>query len=114
EPDACQQLARPDLGGGGRQLLPETRTQADVLQRRHVREQIELLKDDAHALALARQFPFVVAPPLARRELPVPEDLAVELNFTGLVVLKEIDATQKRGLAAAAAPDQGHDLALVD
>ncbi len=89
-----QKIAGDGLGLGLRHLLHDDRAGHHVLQRRHVREEVELLEHHADTGAKARQ---VAAP---RRGALVAEiDAAVtDLQRSGRRLFETIDAAQESGL----------------
>ena len=82
----------PQLHGG----------EGDVLLHRHVREEVEMLKDHAHLAAVEIQI-----------DLFAVEGNVLEGNGAGGRLLQEIEAAQQRRFAAAGGADDRHDLALL-
>jgi len=77
----------------------------DVLERGHVREEIEPLEDHADLTPLLRD--------LLRRHLvdvvpclPIADELAVDDDAAAVDRLEVVDAAQQRGLAGARWPEQ--------
>ena len=101
--DTSQQLFR--LGFGGRPVLFEHLSQGDrdVVENRHVSEQIERLED--HARRGARTVEVAVG---VGEFDTVDENLAVGGRF------EHVDAPQKRALARSRRPDDADNLALRD
>src|SRR5918993_1404827 len=98
------------LGFGLRHLLHDDRAGHHVLQRRHVREEVELLEHHADAGAEARQLSAARHGVLgAEGDEPV-----ADLQRAGRRLLQQIDAAQERRLAAARRADHHHDLAAID
>ena len=75
-------------------------------------EQVVLLEHDPHLLAHTPSLGVSHPPADAVGARAIPERLAVEPNFARLVRLEEVDTAQERGLAAAAAADERHHLAV--
>ena len=96
---------RPRAAAHGAQALH------DVAERRHVREQVELLEHHADALAHAREPPRVALAVAAGARA---DRLAVELDDAGVRQLHEVEAAQQRALARAGRAEDGDALALRD
>jgi hypothetical protein len=96
-------------------LAPEHETRAgrDVLQRRHVREQIEALEDHADLLTLPRQGD--LSDPLRPTGRGGVADLRVlDRDRARGDRFEHVDAAQQGALARAARPDERHRLPLPD
>ena len=113
EPDAGQQLPRLAIGFVLGDAAHLDRPEGDIGQRRHVREEIELLKDhrrlgaDPSDVLLARRDEAAVA-------LPIADQLVIDINAAALIRLQEVDATQQGGLAGAAGADDADHFARLD
>ena len=84
----------------------------DVLQRRHVREEVEALEHHADVAALRRHLlvgEVVQVPAL----LAVAHEVAVDPDAAAVDRLELVDAAQERRLARARRPEQADDLAAV-
>ncbi len=103
EADAREQLSSPPLGLGTGHLADAPGSEREVVDRRQMRKEVELLEDDPDPLADRRH-----VGALARDLLALEEDAA------GLDRLEQVDAAQEGALAAAARADDGEDLAQVD
>ena len=104
------------LGGTGlgirfRQAAHADQAFGDVLQRRHVRPQVELLEHHADRAAHLAQ---LAARHLAAAGRGVADQLPVDGDLAGIIFLEEVDAAQQRGLARAGRPDQARHLARLD
>ena len=98
----------------GRQAADLGQPEHDIGERGQMREEIVALEDHADAGALMRQRPPAEAMPPASGVDAVTKQFAVEPNFSGVIVLEQIDAAQKRRLARAACPDDRDDIARKD
>ena len=108
--DAVEQLARALARLLARDPLHADRRAGDVLQRGHVREQVEVLEDHADLGALARDLGFAqLVQPVA--DLAVADELAVDRQAPGVDLLEVVDAAQERRLARAGRAEQAHHLA---
>src|SRR3989449_4577754 len=103
QPDPLEQRARRLLGLGAREPPYLHRRQHDVLQLRHVREQVERLEHHAHPRAQGRQ----VHPALRDR-------VAQHDDVTGLNALEPVDAADEGGLAGTRRPAHDHHVAGAD
>ena len=103
EIDLTQHFARQLLGLRERQAPGHGGPKRDVALDRKVRKQIEALEHDAD-LAPER----LQAGARALHPTPVEHDFAAVRHF------QAVDAAKQRGLARAAAPDDGHDFAGLD
>ena len=83
----------------------------DVLERGHVREQVEMLEDHPDLRALARDFAFAQFVESVA-DLAVADELAVDGQATGVDLLEVVDAAQERRLARSRGPEQAHHLTL--
>ena len=84
----------------------------DVLERGHVREEVEALEDHADLLALLRDVPLLVLDELAVG-LAVADEVAVHEDPALLDLLEVVDAADERRLARSRrADDDDHFLAL--
>jgi hypothetical protein len=110
EPHLGEQRRRGVLCRRARHPLHHHRREADVLERRHVREQVEPLEDHPD-LGAAR----VEDPVGERPEGTVPGErahrLAVHPETPVARRLEAVDAPEQRRLARAARADEHHDLA---
>ena len=97
---ALEQDARDLLRLGGRQPLHLGRRQRDVLQHRHVREEVEGLEDHAHLGAEPREV-----------HVGRGDALAVHQDLALLDGLEPIDAADEGALAGAGRPAHHDDLA---
>ncbi len=86
--------------------------QSDVLQRRQVRKQVELLERHAGHRAVLGNHPLRVTHTLAG-DFAVTDRLAIQGDLAALEFFEQVDATQQRGLARAAGADQGHHVAAL-
>ena len=84
-------------------LLFQNRGQCHIFQHRQVGEHIEMLEHHADALAVLGDVQLFVGDVLS-----LEEDLAAVRGF------QQVQATEKRGLAAAGGADDGHHLAPAD
>ena len=100
--DACEQLARRVLGLLLRDVADLDRGQHDVLEHRHVWEQVEALEDHADFLAY-----------LVDVSLAVEHD-AIDADFAGSRLFEVVHAAQQRALARAGRPDNDDDLFLLN
>ena len=103
EADAREQLVCPRLGLLPRNVLHATRGERHVVDRPEVWEEIELLEDDADALAHRRHVRTL------RRDL-----FALEEDPARVDRFEQVYASQQRALAAATAADDDEHLAGVD
>jgi hypothetical protein len=105
ESHPVEQLQRPlpDLFGA---LASAARSTHDVVEHRHVREQVELLEDHPDAQSQLADL-FALAP----GAVPALEADAGHLDRTSGRVLDEVHAAQHRRLARARAAEDDHDLA---
>ena len=103
EPDLLEQLERdqPSLARAGAVHLP--RRQHDVLEHRHVREEVVGLEDDAD---LAAQRVHV--------DVAVGDLVAVDDDAALVDPLEQVDAAQERRLAGARRADQADDVVPLD
>ena len=85
----------------------------DVLEGRHVREQVEALEHHADVAALLRGILRVQLVQLAGG-LPVADQLAVDVELAAVDLLQVVDAAQEGRLARPGRPDQAHHLAAPD
>ena len=103
KPNALQKGARRFFGLRLRDLLNLSRRQRDVVDHRHMGEQIVALEHHANLLAKLGEVLFGVG-----------NFLAVNLDGASLNRLKGIDATQERGLAASRGADNHDYLAALN
>src|SRR5262249_55581951 len=82
----------------------------DVLERRHVREQVEALEDHPDLGSLPRDVLLGVLDELAVA-LPVADQVAVDLDPSAVDLLQVVDAAKERRLPPAGGPDDDDDLA---
>ena len=88
-------------------------SQAHVLQRSLVREQIEALEHQADVAAARRDLAFVkLMQPVA--DPPVTDHRAVDDELAGVDPLEVVHTAEERALAGSGGPDQAHDLSRVD
>ena len=114
EADAVEQLASRAARASPRSTLGDLdRRQRHVLERGHVREQVEVLEDHPDLGPLARDLALVQLVQLAAL-LAVADQLAVDRQPAGVDLLQVVDAAQERRLARARRPEQAHHLAAVD
>jgi len=100
EPDALEKAAGARLGLRTPLLADATRGEREVVDHAQVRKQVELLKDDSDALPNGRN-----VDALARDLVSLEED------SSRIDRLEQVDAAQKRALAAAARADDDEDFA---
>ena len=113
EADPGQPAGRDPLGLGPGAALDLGQAEHDVVERGHVREQVEALEDHADPGALGRDR--ALAQPLAPAAgEAIADRLAVDHDLALVVLLEQVDAAQQRGLARAAGADDRHDFALAD
>ena len=98
EPEVVEQLLGLGLGLGLAHSMDLARAQRDVVEDRHVGEQVEGLEDDPHV------FPDLVGVHAGRRDVR-----AVEEDGSGVNRNEEVDALQHGGLARTRGADQAHD-----
>src|SRR5918999_1077995 len=103
QPDARQQLAGASLGLVALELADTPHREGEVVDHPQVREEVELLEDDADALPYGRD---VHAP--GRDLLALEEDTAL------IERLQQVHAPEQRALAAPARADDDEHLAGVD
>ena len=113
EAHLLERLARGRLDLRAVALLHADGRIHNVFEYRVVREEIELLKNEAEIVADLLELRLVgvdggAVVARARGVVPVKADLA------GVDALEQRGAAQQRGFAAAARADDGHDLALFD
>src|SRR5665647_2841588 len=112
EADAGQELARLLLHACPGQSLHPDRRLHHVLQRRHVREQVEALEHHSDVAPLAGGILRVqLVQPAVR--LTVADEFAVDAEPAGGEHLEVVDAAQEGGLSRSARTDQAHDLAAL-
>ena len=97
--DAVEQLVGARLGLAPRLPARLARCERDVLQHRHVREQVVGLEDDADLLSQ-----------LVDVRLVDGQVLAVERDRAGVDRLEQVDAAEQRRLARARGADQADDV----
>jgi hypothetical protein len=87
-----------------------------VADDRHVREQIELLKDHAHLLAQLRELALRVTHAFALRVLTggLADELSLEFNATRGRQFHEVQAAQEGALAGTAGPQDGDAIPGLD
>src|SRR5262245_65147625 len=105
-------LARDRDGLLARKPLHLDRRLDHVLQHRQMREQIELLKNDADALPHQVELALAHAHPAAGGGHPS-HRLAVDGDLARIERLQEVDAREERALAGSARPDHGDHLAAM-
>src|SRR3954467_2949438 len=110
EADALEQLVRPLDRLLLRHALHEHRRLDDVLERRHVREQVEALEDHPDLRALADDVALGELVELVAL-LAVADELPVDTETAGVDLLQMVDAAQERRLARARRPEEAHHLA---
>ena len=113
EPDPLEQLLPTAPGVAARHTLDLDRRQRHVLERGHMREQVELLEDHPDLGPLARHLVFAQLVQLAVR-LAIAHELAVDRQPARVDLLEVVDAAQERGLARAGGAEHAHDLAPLD
>ncbi len=99
-----QRLHRLFARLGRLDALDRARRQRDVLQRRHVREQVVALEHDADVLAQRAQV----------QPVAVMQRVAADADGAGVGGLEPVHAAQRGALARAALADDGRDLAAID
>ena len=117
EPDAVEQVERLGLHLGLLAPLDPDGALHDVLQRCHVREEVEPLEDHADLTALSGDLLVLETEelrPALRLLLLVASELAVDPDAPGLDVLELVDAPQEGRLARAGGAEQADDLTLGD
>ncbi len=97
---AGEQLARPLLGLAARDLLHPARPESEVVHHAQVREEVELLEDDADPL-----------PDLVDLDASLGDLLALEEDPPALDRLQQVDRAEQRALAAPARADDDEGLA---
>ena len=100
ETDRGQKFVSPSLGVPSRHLPDPPRGERQIVDRRQLRKEIELLEDDPDALAYGGDVRAL------RSYL-----LAVEEDAAGLDGLEQVDAAKERALPAAARADDHEHLA---
>jgi hypothetical protein len=111
EADLAQGVGGPGLGVAAAHAADPLKPLGDILQRGHVRPQVELLEH--HADAAAHRAQVARRHPGAARRL-VADQLAVDADLARVVGLEEVDAAEQRRLARARRADQAGDLARRD
>ena len=102
-PIGCEQLRARSSASRLRQPERLARREHDVLEHRHVREEVVRLEDDPDLL-----------PQRVHVDLRAGERLAVDDDRPLVDPLEEVDAAQQRRLARARRADQADDLVHVD
>src|SRR5207302_3200545 len=90
--------------------LDPDRREGDVLQRGHVREEVEALEDHADLGPLAADLMLTKLVELVTT-LPVADQLAVDPQTPGVDVLQMVDAAQEGALTRSGGTDEAHHLA---
>ena len=111
--DPVQQLLGALPGHGLGLALDLDRRLHDVLEGRHVREEVEALEDHADVPALEGDLAVLELVELVAL-LPVADQLAVDVQPAGVDLLQVVDAPQEGRLAGAGRADQAEDLARRD
>jgi hypothetical protein len=108
ETDPGQQLLRVLHSHGGFDAADDSRCEGDVVERRQVGEQVELLEHhaDLHAQRTER---LAVPPAHPRAQLDTRD-----VDLACIERLQVVEAAQERRLSAARGPDDRDRLALVD
>ena len=94
------------------QLFDLEQPEGDVLQRREVRKQVELLERHAGHGPMPGDDFFRVTHALAV-DLVITDGFAIEQDLPALELFEHVHAAQQRGLARAAGADQRHDVAAL-
>src|SRR5699024_6390121 len=113
ELDVLEQLDRLGARLAPASPLDPDRRLHDVLQRGHVREEVEALEDHADLPALRRDLLVLeaVQPALPLRLLlPVAHEVTVDEDPARLDVLELVEAPEEGRLARAGRPEQADDL----
>ena len=109
EADAREQLLAPVRARVDRGILLHAHRRLDhVLERRHVREQVEALEHHPDLGALARDLALAQLVELVAL-LPVADELAVDPQPAGVDLLQMVDAAQERRLPGARRAEQADD-----
>ena len=110
--DPLEQLGRPPARLVGAAVEHGPWRQRDILQRRHVREQVEVLEDhpDLRAGGDDLRVPQLVE---LFADLPIADQIAIDPDAPGIDLLEVIDAAQKGGLPGPGRPYQDDHLTLV-
>jgi hypothetical protein len=113
EPDPVEQLAGlPDRRVAKRSPDPRRRLD-DVLQGRHVREEVEALEDHPDLRALAGDLALAQLVELVAL-LAIADEPPVDPQAARVDLLEVVDAAQERRLPRAGRPEHAHDLARRD
>ncbi|CAM5237586.1 hypothetical protein SALBM311S_11569 [Streptomyces alboniger] len=112
ETHPVQQPLRALPGDGLGLALDLDRRLGDVLQRRHVGEEVEALEHHADVPPLRGHFLFLQLVELVAT-LPVADQVAVDVQSAGADLLQVVDAPQEGRLAGAGRTDQAEHLARV-
>ena len=106
QPDLVQRRAGQRLGLGAGQAADPFQPLGHVLQRGHVRPQVELLEHHADVAPHLAQAAPRHQPPAGR---VIADQLAVDADLAGVIAFQEVDAAQQRRLARPGRADQaGH------
>ena len=111
EPDLFEQAAGNVLRLASRNLFDDRRPGHDVAERRHVREQVEVLKDHAGRRTKRRQLAVgrLGAAAVAEVHLALPD-----ADPPAIRLLQQVDAAQQRRFSGAARSDDRDDRAALD
>jgi hypothetical protein len=112
ETNAGEPIHGEGMGFNFRHMPDLHQAEHDIAKGGEMGEKIETLKHHAGHGTLAGEFPFAQAMPAA---IPchVTNRHIIKDDFATVKILKQIDATQKRGLAGTAGADDGDHFALV-
>ena len=103
QPKAIQERRRLGARGVGLHAVNLARREGDVVDHLHVREQVELLEDDADAGANG-----------VRLDARVRDVVAAEQDAAVVDALDQVDDAHEGGLAGTRSADQRHDVVLVE